>query len=171
MPRYVAFLRGVSPSNAKMPELKACFESAAFTDVRTVLSSGNLAFNSVNLSAADIEAAAEAAMQRALGKVFYTIVRSVSDLTAILAADPYALHGIPADAKRVVSFFREAPRPKLELPLTQDFASVFLVKGREAFSAYRPSDNGPVFMVLIERAFGKNVTTRTLETVSKCAAA
>ena len=31
MPRYVAFLRGVSPMNAKMPELKAAFEAAGFT--------------------------------------------------------------------------------------------------------------------------------------------
>jgi len=29
MPRYAAFLRGVSPMNAKMPELKKCFEAAA----------------------------------------------------------------------------------------------------------------------------------------------
>jgi hypothetical protein len=33
------------------------------------------------------------------------------------------------------------------------------------------SDKGPVFMTLIEKTFGKNVTTRTWETVAKCAAA
>ena len=37
MPRFVAFLRGVSPLNAKMPELKLCFERAGFTNVRTIL--------------------------------------------------------------------------------------------------------------------------------------
>lgn len=50
-------------------------------------------------------------------------------------------------------------------------ASVFLVRGREAYTAYLPGDKGPVFMNLIERAFGKEVTTRTLDTVAKCAAA
>ena len=45
MPRYVAFLRGVSPMNAKMPELKRCFEVAGFSDVRTLLSSGNVVFS------------------------------------------------------------------------------------------------------------------------------
>jgi len=30
MRRYAAFLRGVSPMNAKMPELKRCFEAAGF---------------------------------------------------------------------------------------------------------------------------------------------
>ena len=44
MPRYVAFLRGVSPMNAKMAELKRCFEHAGFEEVKTVLSSGNVVF-------------------------------------------------------------------------------------------------------------------------------
>jgi uncharacterized protein (DUF1697 family) len=37
-------LRGVSPMNARMPELKRCFEAAGLEDVKTVLSSGNVAF-------------------------------------------------------------------------------------------------------------------------------
>ena len=40
MKRYAAFLRGVSPMNAKMPELKKAFEAAGFTDVRTVRAGG-----------------------------------------------------------------------------------------------------------------------------------
>ena len=69
----------------------------------------------------------------------------------------------------MVSFFREPPTSRLSLPLAQDLASVFLVRGREAFTAYMAVAKGPVFMKLIERAFGKDVTTRTLETVAKCA--
>ena len=41
---YAAFLRGVSPMNVKMPDLKLAFEAAGFEDVRTVLSSGNVVF-------------------------------------------------------------------------------------------------------------------------------
>ena len=169
MTRYVALLRGVSPLNAKMPEPKACFEYAGFTNVRTVLSSGNVVFDSEQTSQSELEATAEKAMQTLLGRAFYTIVRGVTELESLLASDPYAEHGIPSDAKRVVSFFREVPIPKVNLPLAQDLASVFLVKGREAFTAYRPVEKGPVFMILIERAFGK-VTTRTLDTVAKCTA-
>ena len=42
-----------------------------------------------------------------------------------------------------------------------------LVKERAVFSAYVPSPKGPVFMTLIEKTFGKTVTTRTWETVGK----
>ncbi|MEX2154937.1 MAG: DUF1697 domain-containing protein [Gemmatimonadaceae bacterium] len=41
--RYAAFLRGVSPMNAKMPELQKAFAAAGFTDVTTRLSSARMA--------------------------------------------------------------------------------------------------------------------------------
>lgn len=171
MPRYVAFLRGISPMNAKMPELKRCFEEAGFTNVRTLLSSGNIVFDSRATSEAAIEKKAEQAMQKSLGRSFYTIVRSTQSLRELLATDPFSIHGVPAHAKRAVSFMRDAREPKVTLPLAMDEASVLCLAGREAFCAYVASDKGPVFMKLIEKAFGSEVTTRTWETVTKCAAA
>ena len=44
MPRYAAFLRGVGPMNLRMPDLKRSLESAGFTEVKTLLSSGNAVF-------------------------------------------------------------------------------------------------------------------------------
>jgi hypothetical protein len=43
------------------------------------------------------------------------------------------------------------------------------VRGREAFTAYERSTEGPVFMKLIEETFGKDVTTRTWDSVAKVA--
>lgn len=171
MPRYVAFLRGVSPTNASMPALKACFEGAGFGNVRTLLSSGNVVFDTRAASEAAIERKAEAAMQEALGRSFYTIVRATKYLQSLLATDPFAAHGVTANAKRVVSFLRTPCEPRKALPLAQDQAAVLCLIGREVFSAYLPSDKGPVFMKLIENAFGQEVTTRTWETVARCAAA
>ena len=171
MPRYVAFLRGVSPMNARMPELKKCFEAAGFTNVRTVLSSGNVVFDARAASEPALARKCEAAMHKALGRSFYTIVRPVSHLRELLATDPFAAPGVPAKAKRVVSFLREARAPKAALPLAQHESAVLCMIGREVFSAYVPTDNGPVFMRLIERTFGKDITTRTWDTVAKCAAA
>jgi len=37
--------------------------------------------------------------------------------------------------------------------------------------AYLPTPKGPVFMTLIEKTFGKDVTTRTWDTVAKVARA
>src|SRR5262245_5449565 len=104
MTRYVALLRGVSPVNAKMPELKRCFESAGFTDVRTLLSSGNVVFNARTATEASLERKAEKAMQAELGRSFGTIVRSTEFLQQLVASDPFAEFKLPPNAKPIVTF-------------------------------------------------------------------
>jgi hypothetical protein len=106
-----------------------------------------------------------------LERSFPTIVRPIAELEALLAADPFKSHRLPADAKRVVTFFRGRPKSKLRLPIELDGARILSMQGFEAFSAYVPSPRGPVFMSLIEKTFGQDVTTRTWDTVRKVVAA
>lgn len=171
MPRYAAFLRGVSPMNARMPELKKCFEEAGFGDVKTLLSSGNVVFDARKASESTLQRRAEAAMSERLGRSFHTIVRPVSRLTELIDADPFAKFDLPGDAKRVVTFLREQHGAKLDLPLEVDGARILAMDEREVFTAYTPSQRGPVFMTLIEKTFGGVVTTRTWDTVRKCSKA
>ncbi|MFL5446118.1 MAG: hypothetical protein ACJ78W_16495, partial [Myxococcales bacterium] len=70
---------------------------------------------------------------------------------------------------RVVTFLREPRGNKLALPVELDGARILSVQGTEVFSAYVPGPKGPVFMTLIEKTFGKDVTTRTWDTVRKVA--
>ncbi|HEV7366943.1 MAG TPA: DUF1697 domain-containing protein [Gemmatimonadales bacterium] len=169
MPRYAAFLRGVMPMNAKMPELKQAFEAAGFTDVRTLLSSGNVVFTAPTASEASLERKVEAAMTRQLGRSFLTIVRPVDALREMLASDPYQTFQLPPDAKRIVTFLRERPASKLILPSEIHGARILAVDGSHVFSAYVRTAKGPVFMTLIEKTFGSVQTTRTWETVTKVA--
>jgi uncharacterized protein (DUF1697 family) len=171
MPRYAAFLRAVSPSNCKMPELKRAFEAAGFTDVKTVLSSGNVVFDARRATESALERRAEAAMAERMGQAFLTIVRPVVMLQALLATDPYRPFRVAPGAKRIVTFLRNEPSAAIELPVEKDNARVLALEGRELFSAYLPTPKGPVFMTLIERAVGKAATTRTWDTVGKVARA
>ena len=167
--RYAAFLRGVSPMNAKMPDLKRCFESAGFSEVSTVLSSGNVVFSAARAAESSLERAAEAAMEQRLGRAFATIVRSFEDLQAVLNADPYDAFALPPGSKRVVTLLRERPRTELSLPIEQDGARILRVTARTVFSAYLPGPRGPVFMTLLEKTFGRDITTRTWDTLRKVA--
>jgi uncharacterized protein (DUF1697 family) len=169
--RYAAFLRGVSPMNAKMPDLVKCFESAGFTDVATVLSSGNVVFSARRAPEASLERGAEAAMEKRLGRTFFTIVRSLADLQAVLGDDPYLAFRLPPAAKRVVTLLRTKPVGKLTLPIEEDGARILRVDERTVYSAYVPCPRGPVFMTLLERSFGRGITTRTWDTLRKVAAA
>lgn len=121
--------------NAKMPELKEALESAGFTDVKTVLSSGNVVFTAAKTLEALLQKKVEAVFEKQLGHTFLTIVRPVD----------------------------------LKLPIEVDGARILAMNDREVYTAYVPSPKGAVFMVLIEKTLGKEVTTRTWDTIAKVA--
>jgi uncharacterized protein (DUF1697 family) len=167
MPAYAAFLRGVSPLNAKMSQLKECFEAAGCTNVKTVLGSGNVVFEAPSKSQSALERKLEAAMQKDLGRVFATTLRSIDYLAALVVSDPYKTFRLAPNSKHVVTLLHAKPESRMKLPMELDGARILCVRGTELFSAYVPSPKGPVFMNLIERTFGKDLTTRTWDTVRK----
>ncbi|HEX4935676.1 MAG TPA: DUF1697 domain-containing protein [Gemmatimonadaceae bacterium] len=171
MPRYVAFLRGVTPQNLAMARLRAAMEQAGFADVRTVLSSGNVAFSTRATGEESLARRVESAIASTVGRPFAAIVRGTDVLDALLASDPFAALAVPSGAKRVVTFLRAPHAGTLRFPIARDGASILGMREREAFTAYLPHPKGPVFMTLIEQTFGTEVTTRTWDTVRKCAAA
>ena len=153
--------------NLKMPVLQAALEEDGFTEVKTLLSSGNVVFSGRRASDSAIEKKVVATVLKNTGKTFGVIIRSIDELQALIDAEPYAAFRLPAGSKRVVTFLRKAPEKKLALPPAQDGARIWIVRGRDALSSYVQSDKGPVFMTLIEKTFGKDVTTRTWGTVQK----
>ena len=158
--------------NLKMSALKAALESVGFTDVKTLLSSGNVVFGARRATDSAIERKLETAIEQHVGKKFGAIVRSIDELQQLIDADPYKAFKLSTKAKRVVTFLRSAPETKLKLPPEQDGARILTLRGRELLSAYERSDKGPVFMALIEKTIGKALmTTRTWDTVLKVAKA
>jgi uncharacterized protein (DUF1697 family) len=161
MQHYAAFLRGVSPMNCKMPALAKAIEGAGFSHVKTVLSSGNVVFAGPKSQEAALRKKVEAASG------FTAFIRSIDELAALLESDPFKPHRIPADAKRVVTFLHEAPKPLPKLPIEKEGARIVAIHGREVFCAYVPQPGKPVFMALILKTFGKEQTTRTWDTLAK----
>ena len=86
MTRYVAFLRGVNVGGVslKMADVATALSNAGFTDVRTVLASGNVVLRS-DLKAPAVRTKAEAALRAAFGYEAWVLVyqleqvRSISD--------------------------------------------------------------------------------------------
>jgi len=160
---YAAFLRGVSPMNAKMPELVRAYAKAGFEDVATVASSGNVVFRAKGALSA-IEKRANAATK------FLAFVRPIAQLEELLEADPFARFEVPAAAKRVVTFFRDRPTQIPKLPITLEAATIYAALDHAILTAYVPKPGNPVFMTLIEKTFGKDITTRTWDSVARIVA-
>lgn len=155
--------------NAKMSELERAFILAGFRDVKTVLGSGNVVFSAPPASDETVAKKAEKAIEKRLKRSFPVIVRRIDALTSLLEKDPFRAHRLPKEAKRVVTFLRHPPKAKLSLPVELHGARVLRLQGLEVFTAYVPTPKGAAFMVLIEKTFGKEVTTRTWDTIKKVA--
>jgi len=153
--------------NCRMPELKAALEKAGFTNVRTVISSGNAVFSSRSTSEQALERKCEDAMAKHMDRSFMTIVRPIDELAELLARDPFASYTLPPNAKRNVTFLRAAPEATPKLPVELRGGKILALEERVGFTYYVPNLADPAFMVLIEKTFGKQVTTRTWETVGR----
>jgi uncharacterized protein (DUF1697 family) len=91
MPTFVALLRGVNVGKAKrvpMAELRALLSGLGYTGVATLLNSGNAVFRATTGSPAKHSANIAAAISTQLKVDVPVIVKSASELAAIVSENP-----------------------------------------------------------------------------------
>ncbi|MBX7451046.1 DUF1697 domain-containing protein [Mycolicibacterium sp. 3033] len=90
MTRYVALLRGVNVGGVKlrMPDVARTLEQAGFTDVTTVLATGNVLLSS-RAGAASVRTEAEKALRDEFGYDAWVLVYDLEALAEISAAYPF----------------------------------------------------------------------------------
>jgi len=135
--------------------------------VKTILGSGNVIFRNALQVGSSARAQIEAAMQKDLGRVFATTVRSIDELAALVASDPYKAFKLAPSSKRIVTLLHSKPTGAGETSHRAGWRAPSVHQGTEILGAYVRSENGPVFMRLIEKTFGKDLTTRTWDTLGK----
>ena len=91
MTTYVALLRGIAPMNPNQrnERLRGVCEDLGLRNVRTVISSGNVVFETDTNDVPALEATLEAAWLDRLDFTSTTIIRSRSDLQSMVEADPF----------------------------------------------------------------------------------
>ncbi len=103
MTMRIALLRGVNVGgNKKVPmaDLKAMVEALGFTQVKTLLQSGNVVFAAGKQTDAALEALLEAESEKRLGLTTKYIVRGPAEWRAMIDANP-----MPDEAEREPSRF------------------------------------------------------------------
>ena len=91
MPTFVAFLRGVNVGKGKrvpMADLRALLSAQDYTDVATLLNSGNAVFRAAKGTSAKHSADIAAAISTRLEVEVLVIVKSASELAAIISGNP-----------------------------------------------------------------------------------
>jgi uncharacterized protein (DUF1697 family) len=172
MNSYVALLRGIMPANPNMSneKLRQLFEELGFKNVRTVISSGNVLFESDSNAPEELEARIEKALPEQLGFTSTTIVRSRDELNKLAARKPFGSAEHSKTTNLNITFLKNKTRSKLAFPHQPANKSYVILSsnGSEVCSVIDISGSKtPDLMTWLEKQFGKEISTRTYKTVQR----
>lgn len=161
---YVALIRGIMPSNPVMSNANLCrvIKSLGYKNARALLSSGNVIFASGEQDEKAMAQKISAALQNKLGINGHTIVRSQKNLENLLAKKPFGDQAHTQTGNyQTVTFFVEPN--EAEIMESSDARMVY----KDDLTRCYQSTSGMTIMPLLEKAYGKTITTRTWKTVER----
>lgn len=172
MTKYVALLRGIAPTNPNMrnDKLRGVFENLGFANVKTVISSGNVIFESPSRTVKKLEATIEEALPEQLGFTSTTIIRSKAQLQKLADKNPFEGMEHSQKPSLNVTFLKKRIRSDLKFPYKvedRDYQLLGMYGGAVCSIIDLTSNKTPDLMIWLEKKFGKEITTRTWKTVEK----
>jgi uncharacterized protein (DUF1697 family) len=166
--KYTAFIRGINVGGKvliAMTDLKKLAGKAGFKDVKTILASGNVIFESA-LSAAGAEKKLETALREKYKRDIFVLVRTCGELEKLVALNPFKNIKVTQNTRLYVTFCRE--KPKGIKPQKHPGFAILAVNDREIFSILELSDKikTPDVMKIMGKEIGIT-TMRNWNTVQK----
>ena len=171
MTTHIALFRGINAGKAKriaMADLKAMFEDLGFSNVRTLLNSGNVVFEGGRASTATNARRIAAALLERTGVDANALVLTAKELEAAIADNPFAAR-IDDPSRFLVGFLMTDADPKPLDALRREFPNEDFTLGAHACYLWCP--NGISKSKLAEALIGSKhrdrVTTRNWATTLK----
>lgn len=171
--KYVAFLRGVNVGGntlVKMDELRKAFESIGFQNVRTILASGNVLFEAPGEAITTLSSNIALKLLETFGREILVIVRSLDDLRELEARQPFKCANVTPGTRLFVTFISKNAKPgNIRCPSTCDGFQILSISNGIVCSVLeeRPGVGAVHLMGAIEKEFGRDVTTRTWNTITR----
>lgn len=170
--KYIALLRGIGPGNPNMrsEKLKGVLDELGFKNVSTLISSGNVLFESESKDMVMLEVKIQKAWPEKLGFNSSTIIRSQSQLQDLIDHNPYKGAQHSRQSYQLVTFFKSSPKIDFQFPFKPEGKGYTLL-GRYKDAIYSMADvadaKTPDMMVWLDKQFGKDITSRTYKTVTR----
>jgi uncharacterized protein (DUF1697 family) len=175
MGRFAVFLRGINVGGNKkigMADLRALLADLGYTEVATLLQSGNAVLTAAEKSPAKLARAIEAGISERFGMSVACFVRTPTELDAVIKADPFV--GVADNPSKYLVIFLDAA-PRADLAERVDPAGFlpeeYRVGEREIYM-WLPNGQGESKLseVMLGRKSGITGTGRNWNTVTKVAA-
>ncbi|MCI4353488.1 MAG: DUF1697 domain-containing protein [Thermoplasmata archaeon] len=170
---YVGLLRAVNVAGynlVRMAALRDLLNRLGFTQVQTLLQSGNVVFHHDVARPDRLERLLEAELLQTLGVKTDAFVRSAAEWRGIVAGNPYTAEAKADPGRLVVTVLKRAPAPEAWAGLRAAIRGRERVQGsgRHAYIVY-PDGAGRSYLTagLIEAKLGTRGTSRNWNTVGK----
>lgn len=169
--RQVALLRGINVGRAKrvaMADLRALLTDLGYSDVVTVLNSGNVVFSAPHSTTSDSASRIESALATTLGVTSRVTVLAAAELATIVAENTLPQGADDPSRLLVVVLTNPVDRHMLEPLLGQDWSPEALAVGTRA--AYIWCADGILasrVAATVGQLLGDAATTRNWATISK----
>jgi uncharacterized protein (DUF1697 family) len=176
MPVYVGFVRAINVAGhakVRMTVLSQAFVSAGCKDVRTLIQSGNVVFDTGRRKEASAFRAIRTELHALVGAEAVVVFRPVRHIRDLVAAAPFGEATNDRNLKLYVAFLAEEPRiaPAFPLVSTKERLEAIGMRAQEVFIVSRRKPNGMYGFPnnFIEDALQVPATTRNWSTVTKIA--
>ena len=167
---YVAFLRGINVGGhhkVPMKNLREELEKINFKNCTTILNSGNVVFES---DENHLENRISEHLEKTFGFPIPTLVRTREMIIGLLHLDPFKDVEVSKEIRLYVSFLKDDNSAQVNLPwISQDKAYRIIGKtNKTIFSVIDLSlANTPSAMAVLEKFYGKEITTRNWNTIER----
>lgn len=173
--RYLAFLRGINLGGrtVTMAALREVFSALGFEQVKTLIASGNVSFYAPPTDPKKLATTIAPALEKHFGFRVGTIVRSARSLEELVAARPFGRVRVTPATRLWITLFSDEERSATkggskEQTLHKNMRIVTSTQS-EVLCVITADQRfgGPEAMKILEQRFGKNITTRTWNTVER----
>jgi uncharacterized protein (DUF1697 family) len=169
--KYIALLRGINVGGkhkVPMGELNSEFEKMGFSQIKTLLNTGNVKFETSKQDLKLLENKIAEQLKAAFGFSIPTLIRPMSEIHQLIEEDPFKVE-VTKDIRLYVTFTKEPIQNAPAIPLSADESFKILDCGENViYSVLDVSKKQTTdAMILLEKHFGKEITTRNWNTVVK----
>jgi uncharacterized protein (DUF1697 family) len=169
-----AFLRGIGPGDPRKSNesLRRVFEQLGFDNVRSFISSGNILFEFPEADTDQLEQMIEKGFRDQLGMEVPAFVRTRKEIEAFVARKPFGALEHKKQTYLTVTLLRTGNRKQGRAVTGKQGDDVRVACYDVAFRAVCAVTNTtasttPDFMIWLERELGKDITTRTQNTLER----
>ncbi len=153
-----------------MADLRKELNELHFENIKTLLNSGNVLFDTNEKEIHGLEEKIEKQLAKSFGFPIPVILKKRNELIQLVDKDPFKNISVHKDIRLYVSFLKHSPANNLPLPYTtKDNAfKILSVENKTIISVLDLSvSSTTIGMEELEKHFGKNITTRNWNTIGK----